>query len=228
MESVASHGWQLFSSAWDQTTNSLIGTEFNKFKQWQSALLVVVSYAKLICFQVVRSFGSIKVHPSAHLLAATIGHVLAQLDPSSAHLKAGSTCKQKKHMLLQLQGRTWQVLTSTRAVAVRSQWGQIAWMTKRRNLFLNWISWCTGDQLSRVVRKMDDCLVLHVNLPTAITHWCDSIQCLAGAPALEVACDHSYVKMCLHISFQKFHGCCNMVEHGFGAHTVALSIELMP
>jgi hypothetical protein len=94
--------------------------------------------------------------------------------------------------------------------------------------FLNWISWCTSDQLSRVVRKMDDCLVLHVNLPTAITHWCDSIQCLAGAPALEVACDHSYVKMCLHIIFQKFHGCCNMVEHGFGAHTVALSIELMP
>ena len=134
----------------------------------------------------------------------------------------------KKHLLFQLQGRTWQVLTSTRAVAARSQWGQIAWMTKRRNPFLNWISWCTSDQLSRVVRKMDDCLVLHVNLPSAITHWCDSIQCLAGAPALEDACDHSYVKMCLHIIFQKFHGCCNTVEHGFGAHTVALSIELMP
>lgn len=43
MGSVASHGWQLFSSDWDQTTNSLIGTEFNKFKLWQSALLVVIS-----------------------------------------------------------------------------------------------------------------------------------------------------------------------------------------
>ena len=39
------------------------------------------------------------MHPSAHFLAATIGHVLAQLDPSSAHLKAGSTCKQKTFVI---------------------------------------------------------------------------------------------------------------------------------
>ena len=43
----------------------------------------------------VQSLGTIKVHPSAHRLADAIGHVLTQLDPSSAHLKAGSTCTQK-------------------------------------------------------------------------------------------------------------------------------------
>ena len=36
------------------------------------------------------------MHPSAHRLSDAIGHVLlTQLDPSSAHLKAGSTCKQE-------------------------------------------------------------------------------------------------------------------------------------
>ena len=96
MDSVASHGWKLFSSDWDQATNSLIGIEFNKFKLWQSALLAVVSCMVLICFQVAQSLGTIKVHPSARCLADAIGHALTQLDPSSAHLlKAGSICKQK-------------------------------------------------------------------------------------------------------------------------------------
>ena len=34
-----------------------------------------------------------------------------------------------------------------------------------------------------------------------------------------------HVIMCKKI--EEFHGCCNMVEHCFGAHTVALAIELM-
>ena len=39
------------------------------------------------------------MHPSAHRLADAIGHVLTQLDPSSArinHLKAHDTCKQQE------------------------------------------------------------------------------------------------------------------------------------
>jgi hypothetical protein len=67
---------------------------------------------------------------------------------------------------------------------------------KRRN-FLNWIRWrTTSDQVSSVFRKMEDVcfcmLICQVH-----SHWCDSIQCLAGAPALEVACDHSCGKMCV-------------------------------
>ena len=43
------------------------------------------------------------MHPFAHRLADAIGHVLTQLDPSSArinHLKAHDTCKRQEVVLL--------------------------------------------------------------------------------------------------------------------------------